>query len=124
VQLILDHGKLTPPMMSSQLFLHDAKSTSSGCLHIVILSLTSPPAYEQALHKLVTAQYLKASTVLSHQSPRDKLIKYEAEERQKLAGLPTSRQLSECRDLAEARLRREEREAEKIGIVSLNLFFW
>jgi DNA-directed RNA polymerase III subunit RPC3 len=70
------------------------------------------------LLKLVTGRYLKASILLSHQSPRDKLLKYDAEERKKISGFPTSRQLVEAKESAVARLRREEREAEKVGIVS------
>jgi DNA-directed RNA polymerase III subunit RPC3 len=66
----------------------------------------------------VSQHYLKASVVLSHQSPRDKLIAYEAEEKAKIAGLATSKQLLEAKVLAEERLRREEREAEKVGLVS------
>jgi hypothetical protein len=83
-----------------------------------LASLTAPPVYQQTLHKLVTGHYLKASVLLSHQSPRDKIIKYDEEERRKISGIPTGRQLMESKATADARLRREEREAEKIGIVS------
>ena len=72
--------------------------------------------YQQALHKLVAGAYLKPSTVLSHISPRDKQIKYEAEERSKLSGIPTTKELREAKELAGARLRREE-EAESVGLV-------
>lgn len=64
------------------------------------------------------ASYLKPSTILSHQSPRDKRIKYEAEEKAKISGFPTAKELRQVKEIAEARLRREEEEAEKIGMVS------
>jgi DNA-directed RNA polymerase III subunit RPC3 len=73
--------------------------------------------YSQALYKLVTAAYLKPSTMLSHVSPRDKRIKYEAEEKAKISGFPTAKELREARDKAQARLKREEEEAEKVGLV-------
>lgn len=72
--------------------------------------------YQQALHKLVAGAYLKPSTVLSHISPRDKQIKYEAEERSKISGIPTAKELREAKELAGARLKREE-EAETVGMV-------
>lgn len=72
--------------------------------------------YQQALHKLVAGAYLKPSTVLSHISPRDKQIKYEAEERSKLSGIPTTKELREAKELAATRLKREE-EAETVGLV-------
>lgn len=75
--------------------------------------------YAQAIYKLVSRSYLKPSTILSHVSPRDKRIKYEAEEKSKITGFPTARELREAKEAAEARLRREEEHAEKIGIVSL-----
>jgi hypothetical protein len=75
--------------------------------------------YSQALHALVTASYLKPSTVLSHISPRDKRIRYEAEEKAKIPGFPTAKELREAREAAEARLKREEEEAEKVGLVSI-----
>ncbi|KAI6036870.1 hypothetical protein BKA83DRAFT_4168435 [Pisolithus microcarpus] len=75
-----------------------------------------PHVYSQALYKLVSESYLKPSTLLSHQSPRDKRIKYEAEEKAKLIGFPTARQLREAKAVAEARLKREEEEAERVGL--------
>jgi hypothetical protein len=74
-------------------------------------------AYTQALHKLVTSCYLKPSTVLSHISPRDKRISYEAEEKAKINGFPTAKELRQAREVAEGRLKREEDEAEKVGMV-------
>lgn len=71
----------------------------------------------QTLYKLVEEAYLKPSTLLSHLSPRDKLIRYEAEEKRKITGFPTARELREAKEVAEARLRREEEEAEQVGMV-------
>jgi DNA-directed RNA polymerase III subunit RPC3 len=70
------------------------------------------------MHKLVTGAYLKPSTVLSHVSPKDKRIKYEANVKAKISGFPTAKELKEAKQVAEARLRREEEEAEKAGLVS------
>jgi DNA-directed RNA polymerase III subunit RPC3 len=74
--------------------------------------------YTQTLHKLVAQHYLSAALPASHQSPRDKLLAYDAEERAKLAGLATAKQLAEARMSAEERLRRDDRAAEKVGLVS------
>lgn len=70
------------------------------------------------MYSLVSSSYLRASTVLSHVSPRDKRIKYEAEEKAKITGFPTAKQLREAKELVEARIKRERDEAEKIGLVS------
>lgn len=72
--------------------------------------------YQQALYKLVANAYLKPSTVLSHISPRDKQIKYEAEERCKIPGIPTTKELRQAKELANVRLKREE-DGEKAGLV-------
>ncbi|KAJ6618308.1 hypothetical protein B0H10DRAFT_1913677 [Mycena sp. CBHHK59/15] len=101
VQLILDHGKLRPPDIISQLSHHDAKAAT---------------VYSQALHALVTSSYLKPSTILSHVSPRDKRIRYEGEEKAKIVGFPTAKELREARETADARLKREEEEAENVGL--------
>ena len=74
--------------------------------------------YNQALHKLVSGSYLKPSTVLSHLSPRDKRIQYETEEKRKIIGFPTAKELREAKEVADARLRREEEQAERVGLVS------
>jgi len=55
---------------------------------------------------------------LSHVSPKDKQIKYESEEKAKISGFPTARELREAKQIAEARLKREEDEGQKIGLVS------
>lgn len=83
--------------------------------------LIQPPGisqYNTVLLKMVSASYLKPSTVLSHISPRDKNIQYEAEEKSKIVGFPTAKQLREAKEVARARLKREEEEAEQVGLVS------
>jgi len=55
---------------------------------------------------------------LSHISPRDKSIKHEKEEKTKLSGFPTAKELRHAKETAMARLKREEEEAEKVGLVS------
>ncbi|KAF5372865.1 hypothetical protein D9758_001710 [Tetrapyrgos nigripes] len=86
IQLVLDHGKLTPPQILQQL----VPSSSS--------SSKTKSVYAQALHRL------------------DKLIQYETEEKAKISGFPTARQLREAKETAWARLKREEEEAEKSGL--------
>lgn len=80
--------------------------------------------YSQALYKLVASSYLKPSTILSHISPRDKRIRYEEEEKAKISGFPTAKQLREAKETAEARLKREEEEAEAVGLVRDLVSFW
>ncbi|CAL1704246.1 unnamed protein product [Somion occarium] len=75
-----------------------------------------PTLYSQALHKLVETHYLKPSTILSHISPRDKRIRYETEEKARISGFPTAKQVREAKEIAEVRLKREEEEAEKVGM--------
>lgn len=82
-----------------------------------LTTYSDPSIYSQALHKLVEGSYLKPSINLSHQSPLDRRLKYETEEKAKISGFPTSKQLREAKETAEARLKREEEEAEKIGMV-------
>ncbi|KAF5387156.1 hypothetical protein D9615_001690 [Tricholomella constricta] len=101
VQLVLDHGKLRPPDILSLLGAYDTKTIT---------------VYTQAIHNLVSTSYLKPSTILSHVSPRDKRIQYEAEEKTKIAGFPTAREIREAKEVAEARLKREEEEAEQVGL--------
>lgn len=101
VQLILDHGKLQPPDIISRLSIHNPKSSG---------------IYSQTLYKLISGAHLKPSTLLSHHSPRDKRIKYEAEEKAKISGFPTAKELREAQETAEARLKREEEEAESVGL--------
>ncbi|KAF8644133.1 hypothetical protein AX16_008661 [Volvariella volvacea WC 439] len=100
VQLILDHGKLRAPEVLSRLA-YDPKTTT---------------LYRQALQKLVTTTHLKPSTTLSHISPCDKILRYEAEEKAKISGFPSAKELREVKEIARARIRREEEEAEKVGL--------
>ncbi|OJA11492.1 hypothetical protein AZE42_07870 [Rhizopogon vesiculosus] len=117
VQLILDHGKLQPPDIISQLSIYNPKSAELPS-HPQLLLMRHPGSslYSQTLYKLVSGAYLKPSTLLSHNSPRDKRIKYEAEEKAKLTGFPTAKELREAMETAEARLKREEEEAESVGL--------
>ena len=85
---------------------------------ILLISVIGCAEYSRVIHKLVSAHYLKPSTILSHVSPRDKRIKYEAEEKAKISGFPTAKELREAKEVAEARLRREEEQAERVGLVS------
>ncbi|KAF7983053.1 hypothetical protein HWV62_23943 [Athelia sp. TMB] len=101
VQAILDHGKLRPPDILSKLPAHHPEG---------------PDTYTKVLYKLVTSTYLKPSTILSHISPRDKRIKYEGEEKAKISGFPTAKELRQARETAEARLKKEEADAEKAGL--------
>ena len=82
---------------------------------------SAPALISQTLHKLVESAYLKPSTVISHLSPRDKRIRYEAEEKRKISGFPTAKELRQAKEVADARLKREEEEAEQIGMVSFGL---
>lgn len=82
-----------------------------------LMVISAPAIVTQTLHKLVEAEYLKPSTVISHLSPRDKRIRYEAEEKRKISGFPTAKELREAKEVAEARLKREEEEAGQVGMV-------
>ncbi|EKM82848.1 hypothetical protein AGABI1DRAFT_68847 [Agaricus bisporus var. burnettii JB137-S8] len=101
VQSILDHGKLRSPDILRLLGVHDSKSIT---------------VHRGVMHKLVSENYLKPSTVLSHVSPADKQIKYEGEEKAKISGFPTAKELKQAKQVAEARMRREEEEAGKAGL--------
>lgn len=73
------------------------------------------------LYKLVSEGYLRPSTALSHISPREKLIQYEAEEVGKKSGFLTAKEVRQAKEAARVRVRREEQEEvkEKNGIVSI-----
>ena len=73
------------------------------------------------LYKLVSEGYLRPSTALSHISPREKLIQYEAEEVGKKSGFLTAKEVRQAKEVARVRVRREEQEEvkEKNGIVSI-----
>ncbi|KIY67670.1 hypothetical protein CYLTODRAFT_422316 [Cylindrobasidium torrendii FP15055 ss-10] len=102
LELVLDHGKLRPEEIMREIkethFVSDVKD------------------YNKALTQLVKLRYLKPATALGHQSPRDKLIKYEAAERAKISGLPTTKQLREAKEVAYAMWKREEAAAESEGL--------
>ena len=105
-----------------------APQGSKGSYDLVILTLhplnhflPESIVYAQALHGLVTLSYLKPSTLLSHVSPRDKRILYETEEKAKITGFPTTKELRQAREAAMSRLKREEDEAENVGLVSGSL---
>ena len=91
-----------------------------GGAHSYSMTLFPTPEtslHRQTLHKLVTLAYLKPSTPKRHLSPRDKAIKYELEEKAKIAGFPTAKELREAKEAAVARLRREEEEDAACGLV-------
>lgn len=77
--------------------------------------------FNQTFHKLVTGLYLKPSTVLSHESLRDRLMQYETEERRKISGFPTAKELRQAKEIAVARLRSEQEKEEQIGLVNGSL---
>ncbi len=104
----------------SRLSIYDPVKGRRSCSHYSYLGVSyasAPAVLAQTLHKLVDEGYLKPSTILSHHSPRDKRIRYEAEEKRKISGFPTAKELREAKEIAEVRLRREEEEAEQVGMV-------
>jgi DNA-directed RNA polymerase III subunit RPC3 len=78
--------------------------------------------YTQVIHQLVASSYLKPCTIFSHMSPRDIRIRYEEEEKSQIKGFPTAKQLKEAKEIAIARLKREEEAAEKAGMVDNHIF--
>ncbi|TRM59382.1 RNA polymerase III subunit RPC82 helix-turn-helix domain-containing protein [Schizophyllum amplum] len=100
VQMVLDHGKLRPP------------DIVPGCRR----PTRKAAVHRQVLHKLVTLAYLKPSTAKRHLSPRDKAIKYELEEKAKISGFPTAKEVREAKEAAETRLKREEDEDASCGM--------
>jgi DNA-directed RNA polymerase III subunit RPC3 len=54
-------------------------------------------------------------------SPRDKHIQYEQEEKAKISGFPTAKELRQAKEMATARLKREEEEEASVGLVSDSL---
>ncbi|KAH8829625.1 hypothetical protein DL96DRAFT_1598899 [Flagelloscypha sp. PMI_526] len=101
VQLILDHGKLRPPDIITQLP-DDQDSTKKN--------------YREALLELVKSHYLLPATETSHITPKDTLLKYEKEEVAKIPNLPTSKALKIAKEDALARVKREEEESRKSGL--------
>jgi len=66
---------------------------------------------------LVTGSYLKPSTRLSHISKTDRLLRFEAGLRKEHKGIPTAKDIVHWKIEAEAKVKREDEEAEKIGMV-------
>ena len=77
--------------------------------------------YSQAIHALVTGAYLKPSTVLSHISKTDRLLRIEANLRKNHKGIPTTKNIVEWKIEADAKVKRENEEAEKVGMVRCQL---
>ncbi|KAG8738592.1 RNA polymerase III subunit C82 [Ceratobasidium sp. 414] len=105
ISIILDHGKLRLPSIL-RLLGKPAKSKESD-------------TYSQVALELLTSSHLRVSTPESHISPRDKFIRYEAEERKKHVGIVAPKDARQFRTIAEARIRREREEAEapSVGII-------
>ncbi|KAJ1307949.1 hypothetical protein OPQ81_002026 [Rhizoctonia solani] len=105
VSIILDHGKLRLPEILRLLNKSDNPTDSE--------------AYTQVTLELLTSSHLRLSTPASHISPRDKLIRYEAEERKKHVGIVAPKDARQFRITAEARIRREREEAEapSVGLI-------
>jgi len=107
VALVLDHGKLKPPDILSKLTFANAEERST---------------YNKTIQKLIAATYLIPSTILSHASPHDKFMQYEAEEKKKLDNIPTAKDLREAKERAEARLKREQEAAMKVDVAEETYF--
>ncbi|KAG8724127.1 RNA polymerase III subunit C82 [Ceratobasidium sp. 395] len=105
VSTILDHGKLRLPDILRSL---GKPAGSKGF-----------DTYSQTALELLTSSHLRLSTPESHISPRDKLIRYETEERKKHVGIVAPKDARQFRTIAEARIRqeREEAEAPSVGII-------
>lgn len=73
------------------------------------------------MNRLVTGVYLKPATVLSHISRTDRLLRLEARLRREHKGIPTAKDVIGWKVEAEARVKREDEEAEKVGMVSIFL---
>jgi DNA-directed RNA polymerase III subunit RPC3 len=69
----------------------------------------------------VTGSYLKPSTKLSHISKTDRILRVEASYRKEHKGIPTTKDIVKWKIDAEAKVKREDEEAEKIGTVRLLL---
>jgi DNA-directed RNA polymerase III subunit RPC3 len=73
--------------------------------------------YFQAVHALVSGAYLKPSTVLSHISKTDRLLRLEANLRRNHKGIPTAKNIVDWKVEADVKVKRENEEAEKVGMV-------
>jgi hypothetical protein len=82
-------------------------------------SFAESSAYSQAVNSLVTGAYLKPSSVLSHISRTDRLLRLEAELRRSHRGIPTAKDIVGWKLEAEAQVKRENDEAENVGMVRI-----
>jgi hypothetical protein len=79
--------------------------------------ITEMAVYLQVINTLVTGSYLKPSTKLAHISKTDRLLRFEASFRKEHKGIPTAKDIVKWKIDAEAKVKREDEEAEKIGMV-------
>ncbi|KAF8734231.1 RNA polymerase III subunit RPC82, partial [Rhizoctonia solani] len=105
ISIILDHGKLRLPDILRLLNKSDNQKESEAYIKVAL--------------ELLTSSHLRVSTPASHISPRDKLIRYEAEERKKHVGIVAPKDARQFRITAEVRIRREREEAEapSVGLI-------
>ncbi|CAE6470055.1 unnamed protein product [Rhizoctonia solani] len=105
VSIILDHGKLRLPEILRIIGKSDNQKESE--------------AYTKVALELLTSSHLRVSTPASHISPRDKFLRYEAEERKKHVGIVAPKDARLFRTTAEVRIRREREEAEapSVGLI-------
>ncbi|CAE6341174.1 unnamed protein product [Rhizoctonia solani] len=105
ISVILDHGKLRLPEILRLLDKSDDQKESE--------------AYTKVALELLISSHLRVSTPASHISPRDKIIRYEAEERKKHVGIVAPKDARQFRITAEVRIRREREEAEapSVGLI-------
>ncbi|KAF8522102.1 hypothetical protein BU17DRAFT_45192 [Hysterangium stoloniferum] len=101
VSTVLKHGKLRQAEMLQHLTISDSKESSK---------------YLQAINTLVTGAYLKPSTKLSHISKTDRLLRLEANLRKDHKGIPTAKDIVQWKIEAEAKVKREDEDAERIGM--------
>ena len=76
------------------------------------------------MNKLVVGAYLKPSTVLSHISKTDRLLRLEADLRKRHKGIPTAKDIVGWKIQADAQVKRENEEAEKVGMVRGHVKIW
>jgi DNA-directed RNA polymerase III subunit RPC3 len=64
--------------------------------------------HDLVLSTLIKKSYIRVATLAGHQSPQDRLMSYEAEEKRNISGIPTSKQLKEAHEKAIARMKMAE----------------
>jgi DNA-directed RNA polymerase III subunit RPC3 len=79
--------------------------------------------YTSTLSTLLQQSYIRPTSALSHISPRDRVLQYEAELKKGRRGLLSAKDLREIKESAEARLRREVEEEEESGMVCI-FYLW